>query len=192
MKRLNLETGRRQQAQPNYLQREVSMENPHKNRRKQIFIKGSFQQKLILNTMLMTLISLNVIIIAAHWLESIFGAGGLPFSVFNVSVAALEVIAFITIYFLARKISFHIAGPIYAVERTLGLMNKGDLTHNLRLRKGDQFVEAAEAINTVIENYRTRLRSAQELLGGDAAPSPEQLQQLKRELQWFVTSESEK
>jgi hypothetical protein len=167
------------------------MESSQQNRRKQIFIKSSFQQKLILNTMLMTLISLNVIIIVAHWMEAMFIAENMPFSIFNVSVAVMEVIAFTTIYFISRKMSFHIAGPVYAVERTLGLMNEGNLVQSLRLRKGDQFVEASEAINTVIENYRTRLRSAQKLLGDGVDPSPEQLQQLKQELQWFVTCESE-
>lgn len=163
------------------------MNDQYNNRRKQIFIKGAFQQRLILNTMLSTLIAINVIIIAAQWLDTTYGGADGLLGVFNVTVALLEVVAFIVIYFVARKTSFHIAGPVFAVERTLGLMNEGKLNHRLVLRQGDQFVEVSDSINAVIDNYAQRLRSLQQLAAQNPELNQGQLQQLREELQWFAT-----
>jgi methyl-accepting chemotaxis protein len=163
------------------------MNEENNNRRKQIFIKGAFQQRMILNAMLITLITVNVIIIAAQWLDTRYGGEEGLLGVFNVTVALLEVIAFIVIYFLARKVSFHIAGPVYAVERTLALMNEGKLDHQLVLRQGDQFIEVSQSINTLIGTYAQRLHSLQQLAAGDAELTGSQLQQLRQELQWFTT-----
>ena len=157
------------------------------NKRSQIIIKNEFQQKLILNTLLITLITLNVIIITAFLLDGKFGSEDAMFSVFNISIAAMEIVAVVIVYFISRKISFHIAGPVYAIERTLGYMNEGDLAQSLRLRPGDHFVEVADEINVLLSNYRERLMRAKELLGEGDQLSPQQMQQLRDELHWFIT-----
>ena len=160
-------------------------------KRNQVIIKNEFQQKLILNTLLITLITLNVIIIAAFLLDDMFGSPDHMFSVFNVSVAAMELIAVVIVYYIGRKISFHIAGPVYAIERTLKSMNEGDLAQTLKLRPGDHFVEVSDAINEVITGYRGRLQRAQTLLDGQETLSAEQIATLRDELNWFVTEKEE-
>ncbi len=160
-------------------------------KRKQVIIKSEFQYKFILNTLLITLITLNVIIMAAFLLEGKFGAMGLPFSVFNMSVVAMELVAVVVVFFIGRSISFRIAGPVYAIERTLNIMNEGDLTQTLRLRAGDQFVEASDVINRVIGNYRERLASVQGILASNDPLTPEQLAALREQLSWFVTEKAD-
>ena len=155
--------------------------------RKQVIIKNEFQYKLILSTLLITLITLNVIIIAAFLLEHAFGSMGLPFSVFNMSVVGMEIAAVVIVFFIGRRISFRIAGPVYALERTLNIMNEGDLTQTLRLRAGDQFVEASEVINGVMGNYRERLATMQGVLAGNDSLTPEQVASLREQLSWFIT-----
>jgi methyl-accepting chemotaxis protein len=156
-------------------------------KRKQVIIKNEFQYKLILSTLLITLITLNVIIIAAFLLEHAFGSMGLPFSVFNMSVVGMEIAAVVIVFFIGRRISFRIAGPVYALERTLNIMNEGDLTQTLRLRAGDQFVEASEVINGVMGNYRERLATMQGVLAGNDSLTPEQVASLREQLSWFIT-----
>ncbi len=158
-----------------------------KIKRSQIMIKNEFQQKLILNTLLITLITLNVIIIVASLLDGKFGSNDAMFNVFNVSIAAMEIVAVVIVYYVGRKMSFHIAGPVYAIERTLGYMNEGDLAQNLKLRPGDHFSEVADEINVLINNYRERLIRAKDLLGETDQLSPQQVQQLRDELHWFIT-----
>jgi methyl-accepting chemotaxis protein len=159
-------------------------------KRKQVIIKNEFQYKFILNTLLITLITLNVIIMAAFRFESVFGSMGLPFSVFNMSVVGMEVVAVVVVFFIGRRISFRIAGPVYALERTLNFMNEGDLTQTLRLRAGDQFVEASDVINGVIGNYRQRLADMQGILANNDSPTPEQVAALREQLSWFVTEKT--
>jgi methyl-accepting chemotaxis protein len=159
-------------------------------KRKQVIIKNEFQYKFILNTLLITLITLNVIIMAAFRFESVFGSMGLPFSVFNMSVVGMEVVAVVVVFFIGRRISFRIAGPVYALERTLNFMNEGDLTQTLRLRAGDQFVEASDVINGVIGNYRQRLADMQGILANNDSPTPEQVAALREQLSWFATEKT--
>ncbi len=155
--------------------------------RSQVIIKDKFQHQLILSTLLITLITLNVIIVAAFFLDSLYGSEDALFNVFTVAVAGMEIVAVVVVYYIGRRISFHIAGPIYAIERTLKGMQAGDLAQVLRLRTGDQFEEVAKAVNEVMSNYRERIAKLQSALEVNRELSPEQLQQLLEELRWFVT-----
>ena len=69
-------------------------------------------------------------------------------------------------------------------------MNEGDLTQTLRLRAGDQFVEASDVINGVIGNYRQRLADMQGILANNDSPTPEQVAALREQLSWFVTEKT--
>jgi methyl-accepting chemotaxis protein len=184
---MNRETGHRQREWYSNHSDTGSFSVTVNTKRSQIIIKNEFQQKLILNTLLITLITLNVIIIVASLLDGAFGSGDSMLNIFNVSVAGMEIVAVVIVYYVGRKISFHIAGPVYAIERTLGYMKEGDLAQNLKLRPGDHFVEVADEINALIANYRERLIRAKELLGEGDQLSPQQLKQLHDELHWFIT-----
>ena len=157
------------------------------NKRSQVIIKNEFQQRLILNTVLITLITLNVIIIGAFSLDNMFATKDDLFSVFSISVAVMEVLAVIVVFFIGRKISFHIAGPVYAIERTLKSMNDGNLAQQLRLRSGDHFVEVSDEINDVIDSYRVRITRVQALVDGSDTLAGPELQKLREELAWFKT-----
>lgn len=47
-------------------------------------------------------------------------------------------------------LSHKIAGPIYRIEKFLGTMGTGDLTGRITLRKGDELVSLADAINRLV------------------------------------------
>lgn len=158
-----------------------------RNQRSQIMIKSDFQHRLIFSTLLIALIALNGILLAAGWLDSRFGDSVVVVDVFRLSVAVLEVLTVIVVYFVSRKISFHIAGPVYALERTLRQMSEGNLTQRLKLRKGDQFLEAAEVINEALETYQAKLLEVQDSLENNETISPEQKKELQDKLSWFVT-----
>lgn len=160
-------------------------------KRSKVIVKNEFQQKLILHTLLITLITLNVVLMVAFLLDDMFGSEDAVYSVFDISLAAMEIAAVVIVYFLVRKVSFQIAGPVYAIERTLGFMKEGDLAQQLKLRPGDQFVEVSDAINGVISSYQERITRAQDILDGGSELTPDQLQQLRDELQWFVTSKDD-
>lgn len=158
------------------------------SRRSQVIIKRKFQQRLIIYVMSIALITINVILMVAELLDTRFGADTSLFSLFHVSVGLMEVVAVFIIYFVSRRISFRIAGPVYALERTIRDMGEGNLDQTLQLRTRDQFVEVADELNRMMHNYRERIHRAQALARQlDARESSEQSAALQRELDWFVT-----
>ncbi len=158
-----------------------------KNQRAQIMIKNDFQHRLILSTLLTTLISLNVILLIAGLLDVAIGHKFLLVDVFRTSVAVMEFVAIGVVYLVSRKISFHIAGPVYAIERTLRQMHEGKLFQRLTLRKGDQFTEVADVINELLDNYQGRLLNLKAILDSGQELTPAQRQQLSAELAFFIT-----
>lgn len=158
------------------------------SRRSQTIIKRKFQQRLIIYVMSIALITINVILMAAELLDTRFGSDTSLFSLFHVSVGLMEVVAVFIIYFVSRRISFRIAGPVYALERTIRAMGEGNLDQTLQLRTRDQFVEVADELNRMMHNYCERIHRAQALARQlDARESSEQSAALQRELDWFVT-----
>jgi methyl-accepting chemotaxis protein len=157
-------------------------------RRSQTIIKSKFQQRLIIYVISIALITINVILMAAELLDTRFGSDTSLFSLFHVSVGLMEVVAVLIIYFVSRSISFRIAGPVYALERTIRGMGEGNLDQTLQLRTRDQFVEVADELNRTMHNYCERIHRAQALARQlDARESSEQSAALQRELDWFVT-----
>ena len=122
--------------------------------RKITIIKTQFQQKLIVQTVLTTFITLNVLLVIAYLMAGSRLDTASGTQTFLQYLAGLELIAAGAIYFISRKISFHIAGPVYAIERSLKMMNEGDLSVTLKLRKGDHFEEVSDALNEMLVTYR--------------------------------------
>ncbi len=159
--------------------------SPMNNQRSQTMIKNEFQHRLILSTLLITLITLNLIIMAATLLDYFYGNTGGVVNVFTVSVAVMEVVAVAVVYTVSKRISFHIAGPVYAIERSLGFMRDGDIAHRLTLREGDHFAEVADAVNAVLDAYQMKIERMQQLVDGEM--TSERQQELAEHLRWFKT-----
>jgi methyl-accepting chemotaxis protein len=159
-----------------------------KTRRSQVIIKKDFQQKLIVYIMAIAVITFNVILMIADVVDAHLGSEESLISLFYVSVGVMELLAVAIIYYLGRDISFHIAGPMYALERTLRSMGEGKLDQTLKLRARDHFVEVSDELNRVISDYRERIYEVQELARQlDASENSEQSAALREKLDWFVT-----
>jgi signal peptidase II len=85
---------------------------------------------------------------------------------FVFSFCILLIIFSLTLFVVARKISHHIAGPVYAFERYLADLlddNKQDKApYSLKLRAGDDFrhlEKSAEDIKTKIEALQIKIKS---------------------------------
>jgi methyl-accepting chemotaxis protein len=154
--------------------------------RKTIMVKREFQQHLMLQTVLMTFFTLNITIIAVFFLSDFFGTGPEMFKNLVAVLATLEVIGVFIVYLISKRISFHIAGPVYAVERSLRWIGEGDLTVTLKLRDGDFFQEAAQTLNTTSAGLCERVANMQSLAEKIDSQSPEH-QQLVDALAWFKT-----
>jgi methyl-accepting chemotaxis protein len=154
--------------------------------RKTIMIKREFQQHLMLQTVLMTFFVLNITIVAVFFSSDYLGRGPELFKNLIALLAVLEIVGVAIVYLISKRISFRIAGPVYALERTLRWVGEGDLTPELVLRDGDFFQEAAQTLNTTNSILRDRVVHMQELASRIDSPSPEHAQ-LVEALAWFKT-----
>jgi len=59
--------------------------------------------------------------------------------------------------------SHQFAGPSFKMERSLREIAAGDLSSKIYLRKSDSLHNVADAINTLIDNFRSVVRKTQEL-----------------------------
>ena len=149
-------------------------------KRKLLRIKNDFQQQLILQTLLMTFISINVIVIALF--IGPLSKVDSPNVLIAWIVSILEVVAVVVIYRLSLVASHRIAGPVFVFERALKRLADGDLVQEVRLRQKDNFHETAEIFNQTLAALRGRLLRLQELANepGEAGTS-----QLRAELAKF-------
>ena len=153
-----------------------------------IMIKREFQHNLMLQTVLSTFITLNVIILLGFYVSDFFADENSMFDKFPIVLAILEVIGVTVVYFVSQRISFHIAGPVYAIERTLRAIQEGDLMVMLKLRPGDSFMDAADTVNdttTSLREHMIEIKEAADAIPGDD-PSVARLREL---LAYYKTEE---
>jgi methyl-accepting chemotaxis protein len=138
-------------------------------KRKLLRIKNDFQQKLILQTLSAVFISINVIVI--YLFLGPLKSGLVRTDIIGPIIGILEVVTFVIVYRFSLIASHRIAGPVFVLERGLKHLADGDLTQELRLRKGDNFHETAEIFNLTLADLRERIIRAKRGLDnpGDAA-----------------------
>jgi methyl-accepting chemotaxis protein len=111
---------------------------------------------------MLSFIFVNSILIV-HFLLSLTNTPKVYYNlIIGITVAIIEGIALLLIFYLSRKASLRIAGPIYRFEQVLKALNEGDLTTRAILRKNDSFTESAQTLNESIETLRRRIESIQD------------------------------
>ena len=161
-------------------------------KRKQMYVKRQFQHSMLLQSILITFIIINIIVMATCWaIDSFLDLHQLKVYL-AWTIASIEIVGFIVLYKLNLSASHRIAGPIFSMERCLEKVEKGNLTGTLKLRKTDQFPETAEQLNSTVSAVRSRINSAQ-YLAAQIQQHPEQseklAQQLVEELDFFNTTD---
>lgn len=66
---------------------------------------------------------------------------------------------------LSIFVSHKIAGPVYRLERTTRIIARGDLTHSVKLRQGDELRDLQDAFNTMQESLRKMVAKDREVIG---------------------------
>ena len=161
--------------------------------RKQLFIKRQFQQGMILEVLLASLIMVNVIIIIGYFMINSISDLHQFKRVFAFTVAAVEIAGMFAIYRYNLKVSHRIAGPIFVIERCLRSLEAGDLSFDMRLRKDDQFQEVAIQMNATLHQLRERISRLQSQVGElqqQAQVNPALIRQMMDELAYFKTEQS--
>ena len=160
-----------------------------KESRQRVIVKEKFQNDFIIQSILLTFIGLNSVIISGYLLIEWYGPFQNQAPIFALVVAVLELVGVYVVFYYSRRISFRVAGPIYAIEKRLSILSEGDLTMRIKLRKGDYFHEFGDRINDLVDTYERRMIKlkmiAHELGEGGERLSAER----KKELMALLNSE---
>ena len=133
------------------------------DQRKQYIIKPDFQYGLILESILATFIVLNTIVVLGYFLVEKSADIQVFREFLGYSIAAIELIAFGVIFYVHRRTSHRIAGPIYTLEHTLREIADGNLQARMKLRKTDHFQEMCSQVNTMVDTLEKPAARSQKL-----------------------------
>jgi methyl-accepting chemotaxis protein len=146
-----------------------------KNTRRNIFIKKSFQARLILGYLLFVatgcLLFLGLLTFLAADTLTIGSPhashGHTPLILVKELLAGhwlLLVAGAALLVLVAMRITHRLAGPLFSFERTLDQMLSGDLNQTIKLRSSDEGKELAQKINA----FNTELSKNLKMIGSHA------------------------
>lgn len=78
-------------------------------------------------------------------------------------LAAGGVVSLLSGLALALFLPQKIAGPVFRIQKGLSLIQAGDLTERITLRKGDILTDLAGSVNDTTADYRTRVQALKAL-----------------------------
>ncbi|RUM41565.1 MAG: hypothetical protein DSY80_08580 [Desulfocapsa sp.] len=162
-------------------------------KRRNYFIKKNFQGKLILGYFLFMVVGCLIFVLALTYLASdsmtvVYSnhdlqIGQTPFMLLKQLIAAhwiFIVVGAAMVVLVATRITHHIAGPMFNLERSLGYMLDGHLDNVIHLRKKDEGKELAAKINQFNAELssdmgiiKKRSKNIRELLSNLAVLNPE-------------------
>ena len=179
------------------------MKRAKDNRRRQIYIQGSFQRRFVLQFCLLVLIGCLVFGVVLYFYSARSLTTAFVHSRLNVmstadfllpalGFTALSVAALVAALAAARVmlLSHKIAGPLYRLERAAEAVGQGDLSQRIHLRDGDELQAFAQSMDFAVAELRWQLEEirhqseaigkiVREMKGGSPIP-PGTLEELQR------------
>ncbi len=134
-------------------------------RRKRYFIMPAFQLRYIGIILLAISVVAAICILTTYHssmsllgekLANVYPQGRLVVTIKEINMIIFYRVMFLTplVVFIGILLSHRIAGPAYRIERTLREIGKGDLDIYIKLRKYDELVGIANAINDMTADLR--------------------------------------
>lgn len=156
-------------------------------RRHSLIAIRSIQVPLILQSVLVSFILINIVLIAAFMLG---GALSDPVGRFYVAVAVavVEIVCLAGVFMAARKQSNRIVGPLYRVEELARRLSEGDLTARAEIRSDDYFVQQLGALDEALQVIHDRMNELkQDIRDSGEATGQTASESFRQKLQWFQT-----
>ena len=140
------------------------------NRRRKIYLEGSFQSRFVLQFCALVLVGCAIFgallyLYSARTLTTAFTHSRLrvmstadfllPALGFTTLIVAALVAALASLRVLA--LSHKIAGPIYRFEKAAQALGKGDLSQRIRLRDGDELKAFAHSLDSAVGELRGQM-----------------------------------
>ncbi|MEJ2574939.1 MAG: hypothetical protein P8164_15360 [Gammaproteobacteria bacterium] len=164
------------------------------NRRKTLLVNAVQQRRFIMGAVLVAIILINMLVVFAVLVNPVV-LGSIQTAQI-MSLAAIEAVTVFGIAYFSLILSHKIAGPAYALARDLKKLADGDLTVVIRLRKGDFYLEAADALNFTADVLRTKMKALKQELAKLEAQrniddeTRQTVERLSHDLAYFKTEPS--
>ncbi len=97
----------------------------------------------------------------------------------------------VVVALLTLLISHRLAGPMYRFERDIETMSKGELSHRVRIRRGDQFQEMADGLNDMAGQLAGELRQIRSELDA-LSQRPDLSESIRLDVEGLITRMDEK
>lgn len=144
------------------------MPNKPSFRRKKFLVKKALQFRyigLIFGLLLLASIVTGYTVFTTCWtlfgekLASVYPQGRLLYVLRNINLTLIRNLLLISplIFILGVFFSHKIAGPVYRIEKSVQEIIKGNLTLKIKLRKGDELGDLADAVNLLTESFRASI-----------------------------------
>lgn len=138
--------------------------------RRQYLIKKGLQFRyigIVFSLALLASVVTGYTVFATGWtllgekLANVYPQGRLIYVIRTTNLALIRNLLFVSpfIFFLGLLFSHKIAGPVYRIEKSIEEIAKGNLALRIKLRKGDEFWDLADIINTMTENLSVSIKS---------------------------------
>jgi len=183
------------------------MQNQATFQRTTLYIKPTFQRKMMIIMILLVTIASNLVGGLCYGLitwtledellmesaVTAVDASQIPvlkqkiFAYIFPKIMLAEIVTIFLLFFLTLRLTHHIAGPVYRMEKNMTEMADGNLELRTFFRQRDEFSELAVALNTLADSYVERLKRIQAkvamLLGSDvSAEQKKHLLEIQEEL----------
>lgn len=145
-------------------------------KRRQYYIKGSFQRRFILQFCALVMLGCVVFgtalyLYATRTLTTAFFHSKLrvmstaDFLLPALGLTTVIVTALVALAAAVRVLFFshQIAGPLYRLEKTARAIGNGDLSLQVRLRGGDELQDFARSMDGMVSELRTQVQQIKEL-----------------------------
>lgn len=126
--------------------------------RRRLFLSASFQGKLLWGIAAATLLS--AVLLAVDYY--VFFGRNVPTSPWDPEMVwiflkanrplIIQLVVFVTVLcFIAIVLTHRVAGPLYSLEKSIKIVQEGNLVHRARFRKKDELSHLRDAFNAMLE-----------------------------------------
>lgn len=138
-------------------------------RRSQKIVNKNFQRRIlkiiVMSIIASTLVSLALFYIALRVKTQQAAFSGYTaerlaelFAWLNVALPLISLLLIVLAVFIGRHISFKVAGPLYALEKQLGMVARGEIDKVQVRSSDDELIPLADLINEVLEKKQEEKR----------------------------------
>lgn len=124
------------------------------NRRKIVIVDAQFQYRFIAYLLALALgafMLINISIVGVIYfipVAYLFDSWELYL---GLTLVAIELLCLAAIFFLARRASHQLSGPVYNLSQSIKAIEQGDFSRRVVLRKGDAFTDMAAQLNQTMD-----------------------------------------